>query len=97
MKAMPAATPTPSLMPRSASARSASGTTMPKRESFGMRRLLRGLEVGDAIEGVVHAFDRVARGVVGSRPGTPSPASQDVALAALPFASHCVAAKTARR
>ena len=35
MNAMPAATPIPSLTPRSAAARSASGTTMPKRESFG--------------------------------------------------------------
>ncbi len=38
---------------------------MPKRESFGCGGFFAGLEVGDAIEGVVHAFDGVARGVVG--------------------------------
>ena len=35
MRAIPAATPRPSRSPRSASAALASGTTMPKRASFG--------------------------------------------------------------
>ena len=97
MKATPAATPTPVLDSALGARRGRVRHDDAEARELRLRRLLPGLEVRDAIAGVVHALDGVAHGVVGVDARHAVAREPGSRAAALPFESHWVAAKTARR